>query len=292
MIKSMTGFGRVKKQVGDYDITVEIKSVNNRYQDIILRISRLYGFAEDKIRNIIGKYAKRGKIEVYINIDNKKESAKTISLNEPYAENYFKVLCGIAEKFRIPNDTTVSSFANNPDVFDYEQCEQDEDAVLSSLTAVLEEVLPLYHQMCCKEGERLKNDILEKLSCIRRYMAEIETLAPQTVKDYQERLQTRMEQLLEGYDIEEQRILTEVAIFADKVAIDEEITRLNSHLAEFNDILTEGGSVGKKLDFVVQEMNREINTIGSKCNNKEISKIVIEVKAEIEKIREQIQNIE
>lgn len=292
MIKSMTGYGRVKKQVGDYDITAEIKSVNNRYQDITIRIPKLYGFLEDKIREITGKYAKRGKIEIYISIDNKKESAKTISLNKPYAENYFNVLCEIAESFKIPNDTTVSTFSRNPDIFTYEQCEQDEQAVLSALTEVLEEVLPLYLQMCQNEGERLKADILDKLSGIRSLVSEIEAIAPQTVTEYQERLQTRMKQLLEGYDIDEQRILTEVAVFADKVAIDEEITRLGSHLAEFTAIVTEGGSVGKKLDFVVQEMNREINTIGSKCNNQDISKIVINVKAEIEKIREQIQNIE
>ena len=292
MLQSMTGYGRCEKEVGGYRINIELKSVNNRFADFSIKLPRYYAFLEDFVREYLKGYISRGKVDVFIRIDKPDGDESLVSLNRAYAESYVAALKELRDVFSLKDDISVSSVARNSDVFSFERVEEDEELLKNSVKEVLDEVMQSYVGMRKREGERLKRDIEEKLGKISENVALIEKIEPEVVKEYRENLEQKIEDLLGNAEFDRSRVLTEVAIFADKAAIDEETVRLKSHIKEFSKTLESDAPVGKKLDFILQEMNREINTTGSKANNIEISRIVIDVKSELEKIREQIQNIE
>ena len=292
MIRSMTGFGRCDREVDGYRIRIEIRSVNHRYADFSIKIPRYYAFLEDNIRECLKQYIHRGKVDVFINIDSTGRNDKTVSLNEEYAASYVAALRRPRDEFGLIDDISAGVVAKNMDVFSFDQEEEDGEQLWAAVKTCLVGLLEEYAQMKAAEGERLKNDVISKLSVIEGLVGKIKELEPQAAAEYQKRLTEKVRELLADAAVDESRLLTEVAVFADKTAIDEELVRLGSHRKEFLDTLQKGGVVGKKLDFIVQEMNREINTIGSKANSLDVSRLVIEVKSELEKIREQIQNIE
>lgn len=292
MLQSMTGYGRYEKEVGGYRINIELKSVNNRFADFSIKLPRYYNFLEDFVREYLKKYISRGKIDVFLRIDKIDGGESLVSLNRAYAESYIAALMELRDEFSVRDDISVSSVARNSDVFCFERAEEDEELLKNSVKEVLDEVMEAYIGMRRREGERLKHDIETKLEAVSAKVAIIEKIEPDVVREYRENLEQKITELLGNAEFDRSRVLTEVAVFADKAAIDEETVRLKSHIKEFFNTLQSDGPVGKKLDFILQEMNREINTTGSKANNIEISKIVIDVKSELEKIREQIQNIE
>ena len=294
MIKSMTGFGRGEFADGKRNITVEIKSVNHRYSDINIRMSRRYSFVEDYIKKEIKKFAKRGKIEVSIMVENITESDITIRLNEPIAEQYIENLNRLQDQYELDGEVELSLIAGLPEVFkQIPDVEDEEEMKISILTPVRQAVENL-DNMRRLEGEKLAEDLLSRGKYILDLVNKIETKAEDVPNEYADKLKARISELLDGnVEIPEDRIMLEAAIFADKCNITEELTRLKSHVHQLETIINTGkGSDGKKLDFLVQEMNREANTIGSKANNIDITGIMLQIKAEIEKIREQVQNIE
>lgn len=294
MIKSMTGFGRGEFADGKRNITVEIKSVNHRYSDINIRMSRRYSFVEDYIKKEIKKFAKRGKIEVSIMVENITESDITIRLNEPIAEQYIENLNRLQDQYELDGEVELSLIAGLPEVFkQIPDVEDEEEMEISILTPVRQAVENL-DNMRRLEGEKLAEDLLSRGKYILDLVNKIETKAEDVPNEYADKLKARISELLDGnVEIPEDRIMLEAAIFADKCNITEELTRLKSHVHQLDAIINTGkGPDGKKLDFLVQEMNREANTIGSKANNIDITGIMLQVKAEIEKIREQVQNIE
>lgn len=294
MIKSMTGFGRGEFADGKRNITVEIKSVNHRYSDINIRMSRRYSFVEDYIKKEIKKFAKRGKIEVSIMVENITESDITIRLNEPIAEQYIENLNRLQDQYELDGEVELSLIAGLPEVFkQIPDVEDEEEMKISILTPVSQAVENL-DNMRRLEGEKLAEDLLSRGKYILDLVNKIETKAEDVPNEYADKLKARISELLDGnVEIPEDRIMLEAAIFADKCNITEELTRLKSHVHQLETIINTGkGSDGKKLDFLVQEMNREANTIGSKANNIDITGIMLQIKAEIEKIREQVQNIE
>ena len=294
MIKSMTGFGRGEFADGKRNITVEIKSVNHRYSDINIRMSRRYSFVEDYIKKEIKKFAKRGKIEVSIMVENITESDITIRLNEPIAEQYIENLNRLQDQYELDGEVELSLIAGLPEVFkQIPDVEDEEEMKISILTPVRQAVENL-DNMRRLEGEKLAEDLLSRGKYILDLVNKIETKAEDVPNEYADKLKARISELLDGnVEIQEDRIMLEAAIFADKCNITEELTRLKSHVHQLDAIINTGkGPDGKKLDFLVQEMNREANTIGSKANNIDITGIMLQVKAEIEKIREQVQNIE
>ncbi len=294
MIKSMTGFGRGEFADGKRNITVEIKSVNHRYSDINIRMSRRYSFVEDYIKKEIKKFAKRGKIEVSIMVENITESDITIRLNEPIAEQYIENLNRLQDQYELDGEVELSLIAGLPEVFkQIPDVEDEEEMKISILTPVRQAVENL-DNMRRLEGEKLAEDFLSRGKYILDLVNKIETKAEDVPNEYADKLKARISELLDGnVEIPEDRIMLEAAIFADKCNITEELTRLKSHVHQLDAIINTGkGPDGKKLDFLVQEMNREANTIGSKANNIDITGIMLQVKAEIEKIREQVQNIE
>lgn len=294
MIKSMTGFGRGEFADGKRNITVEIKSVNHRYSDINIRMSRRYSFVEDYIKKEIKKFAKRGKIEVSIMVENITESDITIRLNEPIAEQYIENLNRLQDQYELDGEVELSLIAGLPEVFkQIPDVEDEEEMKISILTPVRQAVENL-DNMRRLEGEKLAEDLLSRGKYILDLVNKIETKAENVPNEYADKLKARISELLDGnVEIPEDRIMLEAAIFADKCNITEELTRLKSHVHQLDAIINTGkGPDGKKLDFLVQEMNREANTIGSKANNIDITGIMLQVKAEIEKIREQVQNIE
>lgn len=294
MIKSMTGFGRGEFADGKRNITVEIKSVNHRYSDINIRMSRRYSFVEDYIKKEIKKFAKRGKIEVSIMVENITESDITIRLNEPIAEQYIENLNRLQDQYELDGEVELSLIAGLPEVFkQIPDVEDEEEMKISILTPVRQAVENL-DNMRRLEGEKLAEDLLSRGKYILDLVNKIETKAEDVPNEYTDKLKARISELLDGnVEIPEDRIMLEAAIFADKCNITEELTRLKSHVHQLDAIINTGkGQDGKKLDFLVQEMNREANTIGSKANNIDITGIMLQVKAEIEKIREQVQNIE
>ena len=294
MIKSMTGFGRGEFADGKRNITVEIKSVNHRYSDINIRMSRRYSFVEDYIKKEIKKFAKRGKIEVSIMVENITESDITIRLNEPIAEQYIENLNRLQDQYELDGEVELSLIAGLPEVFkQIPDVEDEEEMTISILTPVRQAVENL-DNMRRLEGEKLAEDLLSRGKYILDLVNKIETKAEDVPNEYADKLKARISELLDGnVEIPEDRIMLEAAIFADKCNITEELTRLKSHVHQLDAIINTGkGPDGKKLDFLVQEMNREANTIGSKANNIDITGIMLQVKAEIEKIREQVQNIE
>ncbi len=291
MLKSMTGFGRAEMVIEGFTVSVQIRSVNHRYMDIALRIPRFYNFLEDKIRQKTAEYISRGKIEVSVSLKEQEGDDRVITLNRPLAENYIEVLKELAS-LGVEDDIKVSTVARYNDIFSVEYKEIDEDKMFEIINTALSSAFSEFNNMRSEEGERLQKDILFHLDNIANELTKIEAQSPQTVKLYRENLENKMRELLGDAKVDETRLITETAIFADKVAIDEETVRLRSHIKAFKSALNTDKPIGKKLDFIIQEMNRETNTIGSKANNIEIASMVVEIKSEIEKIREQIQNIE
>ena len=294
MIKSMTGFGRGEYTDGKRNITVEIKSVNHRYSDISVKMPRRYGFAEDKIKSAVKGGLRRGKVDVSVMVENITENDINIRLNEPIARQYYDNLKTLKKDFDVEGDISLSLLATMPDVMKAIPDVEDEEEIIKAILIPAEEAAVNLEKMRSIEGEKLAEDLLKKGENIKKILDKIEERAPLVVKDYMERLKIRIAELLDGNaTVPEERILTEAAIFADKCAIDEEITRLNSHLLQLAKIVKSGNEAeGKKLDFLVQEMNREANTIGSKANDLAITERVLAMKNDIEKIREQAQNAE
>ena len=294
MVKSMTGYGRARETRNGRDITVEVRSVNNRYLDCSVKMPRAYGFAEDAIKALVQKRTSRGKVDVFISVDAKGAEETVVAVNEPLARSYIaalRQLYGLSDGM-LRKKYAVTDLARLPDVLQVTKAEEDLETVTADLCAVLEEALTAYTSMRETEGEKLAQDILGRLDTIEALTARVEARSPQTVAEYREKLLARMQEVLQSTAIDQSRILTEAAIFADKVAVDEETVRLRSHLSQLRAMLSSGEPVGRKLDFLIQEVNRESNTIGSKCTDLEIARWVVDLKAEVEKIREQVQNIE
>ena len=292
MIKSMTGYGRAQGSFSGGDITAEIKSVNNRYLDCGVKLPRGYAYLEEGIKSQVQKSISRGKVDVFITINSVGADNVKISVNEPVAKGYLAAMRQLVEQYGIQDDISVSAISRFSDVFIVEKQEQDENEVKSAISGVVAEALAAFDAMRTREGEALKTDLLQKAEGILTLVSKVEERSPVTVKAYRERLTTKMQEVLEDRQIDEARIIQEAAIYADKVAVDEETVRLRSHVDQFQNMLSEGGVIGRKLDFLMQEMNREANTIGSKGNDVEQARNVVNIKSELEKIREQIQNIE
>ena len=292
MVRSMTGFGRAKAEVNGLDITVEIKSVNHRYFEFSCRVPRAYSFLEEKIKSKLSTAISRGKVEVSILIDDNTENATLVEVDHEYAAAYLKAIKSLSKEFGIKNDVKASSLVGNNDIFKVKRQTIDDEVITGAVFTVLEEAVENFISMRTVEGERLFNDVKSRTEYILEKVAFIEERSPKTVAEYRNRIEQKIKELLGDTTIDEQRILTEVAIFADKVAVAEETVRLRSHIKQFESLVSSSDPVGRKLDFIVQEMNREANTIGSKAQDIEIAHTVVDIKSEIEKIREQIQNME
>ncbi|MCC8169789.1 MAG: YicC family protein [Oscillospiraceae bacterium] len=292
MLKSMTGYGRQETVAEGKKILVEVKSVNHRFSDYNIKVPRHLGFLEDRVRKYASTRVTRGKIDIYVSLESYGEADSDIILNEELAGNYIEELKKLRDKFNLTDDISVSSVARYTDIFKTERREEDEEKLWSLVEAVLSDAMEAFIAMREREGERIEKDLRERIKLMSELAKDIDERSPQTVAEYRERLYAKIKELLDDRDIDEARILTEVAIFADKVAVNEETVRLGSHFEEFYRILDSGEPAGRKLDFLIQEINREVNTIGSKANDIEIAKIVVTLKGEIEKLREQIQNIE
>ena len=292
MIKSMTGYGNAKGVAEGLELSIELKSVNNRFLDTAVRMPRTYMFAEEAVKAAVQRHITRGKVDVFVTIDSSKADDVVVKVNEPLLKGYLAAITETAANYGLPNDATAMSICRFPDVLSVEKKEVDQEAMAVAIQSVLEQALCEYDAMRAKEGARLHDDIASRIANILRMVGIVEQESPKTVADYKARLEQKMREVLESKTIDESRILTEAAIFADKVAVDEETVRLRSHIAQMTELIESNDPVGRKLDFLVQEMNRETNTIGSKCQNASIAHVVVDIKAEIEKIREQIQNIE
>lgn len=295
MVKSMTGYGRAREVRNGRSITVEVRSVNNRYLDCTIKMPRAYIFAEDGLKSLVQKYVSRGKVDVFVTVENQGAEETVVTLNEPLVKSYLDALRHLMQLgggYISPEIGCAADVARLPDVLTVTKAEEDLEALSGDLCAVLEDALRAHTAMREKEGARLAEDIRRRLDAIEALTQLVEARSPQTVAEYGEKLLSRMREVLQSTAIDESRILTEAAVFADKVAVDEETVRLRSHINGTRKELEQGGSVGRKLDFIAQEMNREANTILSKANDLEISETAIALKTEIEKVREQIQNIE
>ena len=300
MVKSMTGYGRAVETVNGREFTVEIRSVNNRYLDCTVKLPRALSFAEDTVKQAVKNTISRGKVDVYITQRSEGAADVKVTLNTAMAAGYVEAMRQMAQEFAIREDISVSLLSRMPDVFTVEKPEVDEEQLLSDMMQVVNAALANYDAMRAKEGEALKNDLSSRGNTIRSLVSQVEDGNGQTVIDYRTRLYNKLQEVLRlssmevlaNTSIDESRILTEAAIFADKVAVDEETVRLRSHLEQMDSMLAAGGAMGRKLDFLLQEMNREANTIGSKCTDVRLARIVVDIKAELEKIREQTQNIE
>ena len=292
MIKSMTGYGGAKGEVNAIAVTAELKSVNNRYLDVSVRLPKSCLFAEEAVRSAVAETVSRGKVDVFITVDTSQAEQTVIRVNENLAEAYLKAVRGTAEKYDLDGSISALSLVRFPEVLSTDKSDTDRDTAAEAIISVLKKALEEFDAMRAREGRKLEEDILGKLAGLETMIAQIEERSPQTVAEYREKLLARMKDVLADTSVEEGRILQEAAIYADKVAVDEEMVRLKSHIAQFRLLLEAGSPVGRKLDFLVQEMNREANTTGSKCSDSQIAKIVIDMKAELEKIREQIQNME
>lgn len=291
MLKSMTGFGHSEYTENDITFTVEIKTVNHRYSDIFLRMPKQISSFEDRVRSLVNSKIQRGKIDIYITYDNKSSQAQEVILDEKLAKAYCEALKKIAEGLGLRDDVSASSLARFPDILKVEKRDND-DSIGTILEKAMEKAISELLEMRTKEGEKLKDSLLSNLSAIEVFVGKIQQKAPVVVKEYKEKLESRLSELIDIQRVDPARIATEVALFADKCSVDEELVRLKSHLIQMKEMLNEGSPVGKKADFLIQEMNREVNTIGSKASDLEITRNVVELKSEIEKLREQIQNIE
>lgn len=292
MIKSMTGFGRCEVLKDPRKFTVELKSVNHRYLDVNIRMPKKLNFFETSIRTLLKSYADRGKVDIFITYEDLSQSQVSVKYNAALAAEYLKYLNQMAEEFSLDNDVRVSTLSRYPEVFTMEECSEDEDELWNGLKEALEGAFSQFVEMRTKEGERLKEDILLKLDLLSEQIRFIEERSPQIIAEYRTKLEEKMRELLEDTQIDDNRIAAEVILFADKICTDEEVVRLKSHIQHMKETLEESNGIGRKLDFIAQEMNREANTILSKANDLDISNRAISLKTEIEKIREQIQNIE
>ena len=292
MIKSMTGFGRSELSDEKRKITFEMKSVNHRYLDVNIKMPKKMNFFEAAIRNELKNYIQRGKVDIFINFEDFSENNVSVRYNRDIAEEYLKYLNQMAEDFGLENDIRVSSLSRYPEVFTMEDQSPDEEEIWKLLKKAIDTASEEFVETKKNEGGNLKNDLLVKLEEMLGHVAFIEERSPRIIDEYKQKLKEKVEEMLQGVQMDENRLITEVTIFADKVCVDEELVRLRSHIEATRKILTEGGSVGRKLDFIAQEMNREANTILSKTTDLESSERAIELKTEIEKVREQIQNIE
>ncbi len=292
MIRSMTGYGRGQEVLDGLSVTVEIKSVNHRFFEYSCRLPRVYGFIDDKLKNYLQQRISRGKVDVFVQIDALESTGSEVLVNEGLAENYLAALREMAQKYGLREDVSVTTLSRYPDVLTVRQVAVDEDTVWSAVQKVTDIALGQFVAMREREGARLREDVLSRGQTILSAVAVIEERSPQTVREHMEKVEARMRELLDGAAVDEGRLLTEAAIYADKIAVAEETVRLRSHIDQLDTLLSGDEAVGRKLDFLVQEINPETNTIGSKCSDLELTRIVVDIKAEIEKIREQIQNIE
>ena len=288
----MTGYGRAVETVNGREFTVELRSVNNRYLDCSVKMPRSVSFAEEAVKQAVKASVSRGKVDVFISIKSENSDDTKISLNTAVLEGYLSAMRQMVSDFGVRDDISVSTVSRLPEVFTVEKPEVDEDQLKADLMAVVDKALAGYDAMRVAEGKALDADLRSRGNAILELVAQVEAGNAQTVIDYRTRLENKLKEVLANTSIDESRILTEAAIFADKVAVDEETVRLRSHLQQMNNMLTAGGAMGRKLDFLLQEMNREANTIGSKCTDVRLARIVVDIKAELEKIREQTQNIE
>ena len=295
MIRSMTGYGRGERVYEDMTVTVELRSVNNRYLDCTVKMPRTYIFAEDAIKERVQSKVGRGKVDVFVNVAHTAGEELTVTVNEPLARAYMDALLRLHElgsALGVRRDYKPTDLARFQDVLVVEKKQENLELIRDRLLEALALALEDFNAMREREGARLAADILGRADTIESLTAAVEAQSPKTVADYRARLEAKMREVLQNTQIDEGRLLTEAAIFADKVAVDEETVRLRSHLSQLRDMLGKGGAVGRKLDFLIQEFNREANTIGSKCSDIEVTRTVVDIKAEIEKIREQVQNIE
>ena len=288
----MTGYGRAVETINGREFTVELRSVNNRYLDCTVKLPRSLSFAEEAVKQAVKQAVSRGKVDVFITVKSENTDDTKISLNTAVVEGYLSAMRQMVESFGVRDDISVSVLSRMNDVFTVEKPEVDEEQLKADLMSVLDKALAGYNAMRSTEGAALDQDLRSRGETILELVAQVEAGNGQTVIDYRTRLENKLKEVLANTNIDESRILTEAAIFADKVAVDEETVRLRSHLQQMNTMLSGGGAVGRKLDFLLQEMNREANTIGSKCTDVKLARIVVDIKAELEKIREQTQNIE
>ena len=292
MVKSMTGYGRAVETVNGREFTVELRSVNNRYLDCTVKLPRSLSFAEDAVKQAVKATISRGKVDVFISVRSEGAEDMTVSLNQAMVAGYLSAMKQMVEQYGIRDDISVSVLSRMPEVFTVDRAEVDETQLQADLMCVAAKALQNYDAMRTAEGKALENDLRSRGDTILALVAQVESGSGQTVMDYRTRLENKLKEVLANTAIDESRILTEAAIFADKVAVDEETVRLRSHLEQMDNMLTTGGPIGRKLDFLLQEMNREANTIGSKCSDVRLARVVVDMKAELEKIREQTQNIE
>lgn len=292
MIKSMTGFGSAKGTIEGLEITVELKSVNNRYLDCSVRMPRSFLFAEDAVKSAVQSHISRGKVDVFVSVDSSAAGDMAVKVNEPLLQGYISALRHIAEEYQLSDDLTALGVSRFPDVLTVEKKDLDAEAITEGIRTITEQALTDFDAMRLREGEKLKEDVLSRLDTIDQLVSRVEEDAPRTVEAYRNRLEQKMAEVLGTAGIDENRILAEAALFADHIATDEETVRLRSHMAQLRTMICGNSPTGRKIDFLVQEFNREANTIGSKCQNSEIAHTVVDLKSEIEKIREQIQNVE
>lgn len=292
MIKSMTGYGSAAGSVGGFNISVELKSVNNRFLDTSVRLPRSFMFAEDAVKSAVQRHISRGKVDVFVSVESTGTNDITVKVNEALLKGYVSAIRHIAEEYGLSDDMSALSVARFPEILSIEKADLDTDALSAAIGEIAELALVDFDKMRLREGEKLRDDVLGRLKTIDELVSAVERAAPETVKAYRCRLEQRMQEVLGTAGIDESRILAEAAIFADHIAVDEETVRLRSHMSQLRQMVEGSSPTGRKIDFLVQEFNREANTIGSKCQNSDIAHTVVELKSEIEKIREQIQNIE
>lgn len=292
MVKSMTGYGRGEAALHGRNIVVEVRSVNNRYLDCTVKLPRAYLFAEDALKSRVQGSISRGKVDLFVTIESVAEENVTVTVNKPVADAYMAALRQLSADYELSDSITVSLLSRFPDVLTVAKAPEDLEQVQADLLTALDLALADFDAMRCREGAKLEEDVRSRAAVIGGLVGRVEARNPGIVEEHRARLEAKLKEVLENRQLDEGRILTEAAIFADKVAVDEETVRLRSHLSQLDHLLTAGGAVGRKLDFLIQEFNREANTIGSKCSDVETARVVVDIKAEIEKIREQIQNLE
>lgn len=292
MIKSMTGYGKSEQTIDSLNVTVEIKSVNHRYFEFSARVPREYGFLEEKLKKYCNSLITRGKVECYVSVEDLEEREMEVNVNETLAAGYVKALKELSERFGLKDDISAVTLSRYPDVITLHKASEDEERIWNAVKTVAETAVSKFIEMRETEGSKLRGDILSRADYIIECVEFIEGRSPETVREYNEKLKQRMKELLGDAAVDEQRLLNEAAIYADKIAVDEETVRLRSHISQLREFMNSSEVIGRKLDFLVQEINREANTIGSKAQDVDIAKKVIAIKAEVEKIREQVQNIE
>lgn len=292
MIKSMTGYGKSEQTIDSLNVTVEIKSVNHRYFEFSARVPREYGFLEEKLKKYCNSLITRGKVECYVSVEDLEEREMEVNVNETLAAGYVKALKELSERFGLKDDISAVTLSRYPDVITLHKASEDEERIWNAVKTVAETAVSKFIEMRETEGSKLRGDILSRADYIIECVEFIEGRSPETVREYNEKLKQRMKELLGDAAVDEQRLLNEAAIYADKIAVDEETVRLRSHISQLREFMNSSEAIGRKLDFLVQEINREANTIGSKAQDIDIAKKVIAIKAEVEKIREQVQNIE